>query len=226
MNTEFTGTRVGNITGITYFADFEAYKKLLFVSRDSSSAIIELYQIWDSRIFPNILLAPNSEEEINGVDDNEELSQFLRDLHVQESASNARTAPIITPVPISSHSFSSSGAMASDSQATEPVRNVIPITDATRVDTDATHGNTDTMRINTDAVRIDTAAMHIDTAATRIDNVVAHTVEPVITTPEPIRPTRRTANRQQPSDPTPLTENSDTNQVQKRTTRAKRGGHR
>ena len=246
-DTEFTGTGVSNITGITYFADFEAYKKLLFVSCNSSSAIIELYQIWDSRIFPNILLAPDSEEEINGVDDNEELSQFLRDLHVQESASNARTAPIITPVPISSHSFSSSGATASGSQATEPVRNVIPITDATRVDTDATHGNTDathgntdTMRINTDAVRIDTAAMRIDTAATRIDaaatridtaaaridNVVAHTVEPVITTPEPIRPTRRTANRQQPSDPTPLTENSDANQVQKRTTHAKRGGRR
>ena len=90
-DTEFTGTGVGNITGITYFADFEAYKKLLFVSHDSSLAIIELYQIWDSRIFPNILLAPDSEEEINGVDDNEELSQFLCDLHVQESASNART---------------------------------------------------------------------------------------------------------------------------------------
>ena len=84
-DTEFTGTGVSNITGITYFADFKAYKKLLFVLRDSSSAIIELYQIWDSRIFPNILLALDSEEEINGVDDNEELSQFLRDLHVQES---------------------------------------------------------------------------------------------------------------------------------------------
>ena len=173
MDTEFTGTGVGNITGITYFADFEAYKKLLFVSRDSSSAIIELYQIWDSRIFPNILLAPDSEEEINGVDDNEELSQFLHDLHVQESASNARTAPIITPVPISSHSFSSSGAMVSDSQATEPFRNVIPITDATRVETDATHVNTDTMCINTDAVHIDTAAMRIDTAAMRIDTAAA-----------------------------------------------------
>ena len=212
-----TGTGVGNITGITYFADFEAYKKLLFVSHDSSSAIIELYQIWDSRIFPNILLAPDSEEEINGVNDNEEFSQFLCDLHVQESASNAHTAPIITSVPISSHSFSSSGATASDSQATEPVRNVIPITDATCIDTDATHINTDTMRINTDAVRIDTAAtciytaathidtaamcidtaaVHIDTAAMCIDNVVAHTVEPVITTPEPIRPTQRSANRQ------------------------------
>ena len=174
MDTEFTGTGVGNITGITYFADFEAYKKLLFVSRDSSSAIIELYQIWDSRIFPNILLAPDSEEEINGVDDNEELSQFLHDLHVQESASNARTAPIITPVPISSHSFSSSGAMVSDSQATEPFRNVIPITDATRVETDATHVNTDTMCINTDAVHIDTAAMRIDTAAMRIDTAATH----------------------------------------------------
>ena len=232
-DTEFTGTGVGNITGITYFADFEAYKKLLFVSRDSSSAIIELYQIWDSRIFPNILLALDSEEEINGVDDNEELSQFLHDLHEQESASNACTAPIITPVPISSHSFSSSGTTVSDSQATEPVRNVIPITDATHVYTDAVRIDTAAMRIDTAATRIDTAAARIDTAATRIDtaatridNVVAHTVEPVITTPEPIRPTQHTANRQQPSDPTPLTENSDANQVQKRTTRAKRGGRR
>ena len=232
-DTEFTGTGVGNITGITYFADFEAYKKLLFVSHDSSSAIIELYQVWDSRIFPNILLAPDSEEEINGVDDNEELSQLLHDLHVQESTSNACTAPIITPVPISSHSFSSSGATVSDSQATEPVRNVSPITDAMHIDTDATHVNTDTMRINTDAVCmdtaatcIDTAAACVDTAAMHIDNVVACTVEQVITIPEPIRPTRHSANRQQPSDPIPLTENSDANQVQKRTTHAKRGGCR
>ena len=107
--------------------------------------------------------------------------------------------------------------MVSDSQATEPVRNVIPITDAMHIDTDATHINTDTMHINTDAV-------HIDTAATHIDNVVVHTVKPVITIPEPIRPTRRSANRQQPSDPTPLTENSDANQVQKCTMHAKRGG--
>ncbi|EDR04396.1 uncharacterized protein LACBIDRAFT_330662 [Laccaria bicolor S238N-H82] len=198
---EFTGTGVGNITGITYFADFDTYKKLLLISRDSSSAIIELYQIWDSRIFPNILLAPDSEEEINGIDDDEELTQFLRDLHVQESASHALPAPVIMPVPIStaqsqilgpsppesaplatpsisnSHSFSSGGATVFDSQATEPV---IPITDATHV-----------------------------------DGAVVPTIEP-----KPIRPMRRSVNKRQPHDPktsseldaTPLTGNSDANQ--------------
>ncbi|EDQ99268.1 uncharacterized protein LACBIDRAFT_335193 [Laccaria bicolor S238N-H82] len=35
-DTELTGTGVGNVTGIGYFADFDAYKKILTLSRESS----------------------------------------------------------------------------------------------------------------------------------------------------------------------------------------------
>lgn len=148
-DTELTGTGVGNVTGISYFADFEAYKKILVLSRDSSSAIIHLYKIWDATLFPNVLLAPDSEEELedspngNGRDD-EEISQFLRQLHLQESPSHqhlssrsAVRAPnrtvsqtlenqihpaLATPTPLSSSS--TTGATAFDSQATELIEAV------------------------------------------------------------------------------------------------------
>ncbi|EDR02594.1 uncharacterized protein LACBIDRAFT_332186 [Laccaria bicolor S238N-H82] len=92
-DTELTGAGVGNVTGIGYFADFDAYKKILTLSRESSSAIIQLYRIWDARLFPNVHPASESGEEFeddtngNGNDD-EEISQFLRQLHVQESPSH------------------------------------------------------------------------------------------------------------------------------------------
>ena len=153
-DTELTGTGVGNVTGISYFADFEAYKKILILSHDSSSAIIHLYRIWDARLFPNFLLAPDSEEEPqdltngNGNDD-EEISQFLRQLHFQESPSHQhlpsrsavhtpnrivsqspgnqiQPAPA-TPCPLSSSSITSAsntGATALDSQGTEHIEAV------------------------------------------------------------------------------------------------------
>ncbi|EDR10581.1 uncharacterized protein LACBIDRAFT_317186 [Laccaria bicolor S238N-H82] len=145
MDTELTGTGVGNVTGIGYFADFDAYKKILTLSRESSSAIIQLYRIWDARLFPNVHPASESGEEFeddtngNGNDD-EEISQFLRQLHVQESPSHqhsASSAPNtigsqpsgnrihpapVAPPPVSSPSIMSilnTGATAFDSQGTD-----------------------------------------------------------------------------------------------------------
>ncbi|EDQ99667.1 uncharacterized protein LACBIDRAFT_334806 [Laccaria bicolor S238N-H82] len=97
---------VGKLTGINYASEAEAYKKLLIENQDAPT-VRKLLQYWNMQVFPQFLLAPDSQDEEEeaprvqvDADENPGLDSMFRGLRMGADTSSAPTSKNSSSFPL------------------------------------------------------------------------------------------------------------------------------
>jgi hypothetical protein len=97
---------VGKLTGINYASEAEAYKRLLIKNQDAPT-IRKLLQYWNMEVFPQFLLAPDSQDEDNeaprvqvDADENPGLDSMFHGLRMGANTSSVPTSTISRSLPL------------------------------------------------------------------------------------------------------------------------------
>ncbi|KIJ92784.1 hypothetical protein K443DRAFT_13351 [Laccaria amethystina LaAM-08-1] len=97
---------VGKLTGINYASEAEAYKRLLIKNQDAPT-VRKLLQYWNMEVFPQFLLAPDSQDEDNeaprvqvDADENPGLDSMFHGLRMGANTSSVPTSTISRSLPL------------------------------------------------------------------------------------------------------------------------------
>ncbi|EDQ99253.1 uncharacterized protein LACBIDRAFT_335163 [Laccaria bicolor S238N-H82] len=97
---------VGKLTGINYASEAEAYKKLLIENQDAPT-VQKLLKYWNMQVFPQFLLAPDSQDEEEeaphvrvDADENPGLDSMFHGLRMGADTSSAPTSKNSSSLPL------------------------------------------------------------------------------------------------------------------------------